>query len=304
MGTIANPFYSRLTQNDSSLGQAPHAGESKYAKLPRVPVNSSPVPRLTSLYHHDDAGTYGSRAYPGNCGGKLIRNLLLYFKPSLVCDSMSGSGTGRDVCAELHIRCLTWDIHQGQDACEPNGFASEESFDFIWAHPPYWRQNLYATDERDLSRAPTLQRFLFGYGRFIRMPQTHSNREDILQYWWATTLTAKRGLSRSPTTPNDLHLQPAWSRPAPTLSASVTGPVPAGRFTGPHSSPACMTPAWCSASFDDLILGKGRPEQHCKDGMLVHTGPPVPIHSVLFREQLLENLLGQVRRHLIWVPVQ
>jgi tRNA1(Val) A37 N6-methylase TrmN6 len=68
----------------------------------------------------------------------------------------------------MGIPCIAFDIHQGFDACNPNEFASEGSFDFIWAHPPYWRQKLYAYDPRDLSRAPTLEDFLRRYGQFIR----------------------------------------------------------------------------------------------------------------------------------------
>mgnify|MGYP000261143610 CR=1 FL=1 len=83
-------------------------------------------------------------------------------------DPMAGSGTCRDVCNELGIACLSWDIHDGFDACDPTAFSAEETFDFIWAHPAYWRQKLYADDPRDLSRAPTLVDFLRRYGQFIR----------------------------------------------------------------------------------------------------------------------------------------
>ena len=38
---------------------------------------------------------------------------------------------------------------------------------FLLAHPPYWRQKLYANDPRDLSRTPTLEHFLDRYGQFI-----------------------------------------------------------------------------------------------------------------------------------------
>ena len=104
------------------------------------------MPHLTSLYHFNRAGEYGDRSYPGNCGGNLIKDLLLYFKPGLVLDPMSGSGTCPDVCQELGIPCMAWDIHRGIDACDPQGFSDAEAFDFIWAHPPYWRQKLYADD--------------------------------------------------------------------------------------------------------------------------------------------------------------
>jgi hypothetical protein len=140
-----------------------------YARLPRAPKNASPVPHLTSLYHFSQAGEYGDRSYPGNCGGNLIKDLLLYFRPEgLVLDPMAGSGTCSDVSRELGLPCLSWDIHQGIDACDPAGFGPEASFAFIWCHPAYWRQKLYADDPRDLSRAPTLEHFLRRYGQFLR----------------------------------------------------------------------------------------------------------------------------------------
>ena len=126
------------------------------------------MPHLTSLYHFDRAGEYGDRKWPGNCGGNLIKDLLTFFKPGLVFDPMSGSGTAEDVCRELGIPCMTGDIHQGFDACDPAHFPSSQAFDFIWAHPPYWRMKLYADDSRDLSRSPTLEDFLRRYGQFIR----------------------------------------------------------------------------------------------------------------------------------------
>ena len=43
---------------------------------------ASPVPHLTSLYHFHRAGEYGDRKWPGNCGGNLIKDLLIYFKPT------------------------------------------------------------------------------------------------------------------------------------------------------------------------------------------------------------------------------
>ncbi|HEY4364925.1 MAG TPA: hypothetical protein VGN17_28430 [Bryobacteraceae bacterium] len=157
-----NPFYAPHSTRPT------HTIPARYAKLPDAPLNASPVPHLTSLYHFARAGEYGSRKYPGNCGGNLIKDLLLYFKPGLVFDPMTGSGTCRDVCQELDIPCISWDIHQGQDACDAGDFPPAETFDFIWAHPPYWRQKLYADDPRDLSRTPTLEEFNRRYGRFIR----------------------------------------------------------------------------------------------------------------------------------------
>jgi len=164
--TTINPFYAARLKRESS--PAPAKPTVVYAKLPLAPINASPVPHLTSLYHNLRAGEYGDRSYPGNCGGNLIKDLLTYFRPGLVFDPMAGSGTCRDVCEELGIPCLSWDIHDGFDACDPAAFSATETFDFIWAHPAYWRQKLYADDPRDLSRAPTLSDFLRRYGQFIR----------------------------------------------------------------------------------------------------------------------------------------
>jgi hypothetical protein len=136
--------------------------------LPRAPVTASPVPWLTSLYHKTARGPYGNPGYPGNCGGELIKDLLRYFQPNLVFDPMTGSGTCKDVCTELNIACCSDDIRQGFDACDPATFPDAVQFDFIWAHPPYWRQKRYTNDPRDLSNAPTLEAFLDRYGNFIR----------------------------------------------------------------------------------------------------------------------------------------
>jgi hypothetical protein len=162
-----NPFYAaRTTQAVSTHSHEP--AKLVYARLPIAPRNASPVPHLTSLYHFHRAGEYGNRKWPGNCGGNLIKDLLTYFKPELCCDPMAGSGTCQDVCDEIGLPCMSWDIHQGHDACDPQGFGATETFDFIWAHPPYYRQKLYADDPRDLSRSPTLDDFLRRYRQFIR----------------------------------------------------------------------------------------------------------------------------------------
>tara|TARA_R110002072_G_scaffold303121_1_gene494589 strand:+ start:122338 stop:123126 length:789 start_codon:yes stop_codon:yes gene_type:complete len=164
-----NPFYAARRNRPAVTQNPPHTvAPLRYARLPLAPRTASPVPHLTSLYHFHRAGDYGDRSYPGNCGGNLIRDLLLYFRPGLVYDPMSGSGTCADVCREMQIPCLSFDIHQGFDACDPQGFGTDEVFDFIWAHPAYWRQKLYANDPRDLSRSPTLDHFLRRYAQFIR----------------------------------------------------------------------------------------------------------------------------------------
>src|SRR5271168_4264763 len=103
-----NPFYAARIFRASPT--APESSQTVYAKLPQAPRTASPVPHLTSLYHNAEAGPYGDRGYPGNCGGNLIKDLLLYFQPENVADPMAGSGTCGDVCKELDIPCTSFDI--------------------------------------------------------------------------------------------------------------------------------------------------------------------------------------------------
>lgn len=146
-----------------------YRGPPQWAKLPEAPINASPVPHLTSLYHNDDPGPFGDRKYPGNCGGGLIKDLMTFFSPKLVLDPMSGSGTCQQVCAQLRIPCIVRDMNDGFDATDPAHFQElHATFDFIWVHPPYWRQKLYTNDSRDLSRCESLDAFLARYEQFIR----------------------------------------------------------------------------------------------------------------------------------------
>jgi hypothetical protein len=160
-----NPFYSARNRRPSfeSVPSAP-----VYAKLPRAPINASPVPRLTSLYHNDEAGSYGDRRYPGNCSGELIKDLLLYFRPEKVLDPMTGGGTCRDVCDELGIPCDSTDLHEGHDAGSAVSYPTMADYPFIWIHPPYGRQKICTNDPRDLSQAKTLDEFLERYARVTR----------------------------------------------------------------------------------------------------------------------------------------
>lgn len=129
MTTIAiNPFYmARRAPVLRSPAATPSARTSRWARLPRAPINASPVPHLTSLYHFAEPGPYGDRAYPGNCGGHLIRDLLRYFRPSRVLDPMQGSGTCADVCRELAIPCRSLDLRTGFDASDPEQVARSTS---------------------------------------------------------------------------------------------------------------------------------------------------------------------------------
>jgi hypothetical protein len=164
-----NPFYAarRAESNGATFLRRFNPERHVYARLPRAPKNASPVPELTSLYHKTRTGNYGDRRYPGNCSGNLIKDLLRYFGPRNVFDPMTGSGTCRDVCRELRIPHFSADLKEGFDACDLASYP-DGMFDFVWLHPPYWRQKVYSSDPRDLSATPTLAAFLERYQLLIR----------------------------------------------------------------------------------------------------------------------------------------
>jgi len=164
MQSVINPFFAARTRR---VTPSPACTTTPlYARLPQAALNASPVPHLTSLYHFHRAGEYGDRSYPGNCGGNLIKDLVSYFKPASIMDPMSGSGTCRDVCRELGVYCYSSDLRQRVDACDTSQFP-RGCFEFVWIHPPYWRQKLYSDSPLDLSRAPTLDAFLDRYRLLI-----------------------------------------------------------------------------------------------------------------------------------------
>jgi hypothetical protein len=58
-----NPFYLHSQKRVANPKEA--RDRHVYARLPRAPINASPVPHLTSLYHFHRAGEYGNRKWPG-----------------------------------------------------------------------------------------------------------------------------------------------------------------------------------------------------------------------------------------------
>lgn len=131
----------------------------KQISHPETPVNTSPTPWLTSLHATRTRGPYGNAAYRGNCSGYLIKDLIRYFGAKRVLDPMTGSGTCNDVCSELGIDCVSFDLRQGEDACSASNYKGLGEFDFVWLHPPYWQQIKYNDDPRCLSNAPSLEAF-------------------------------------------------------------------------------------------------------------------------------------------------
>ena len=164
-----NPFYAaRQQQAARSPGATagPAATAGRYAKLPQAPINGSPVPHLTSLYHFSRAGSTATGAIPATAAATSSKTCCCISSPP-ACSTRSTAPAPHRRLPRAGIPCTHLDIRFGQDACSPSSYPQTGKYDFVWSHPPYWRQKIYTNDPRDLSQQPTLAAFLERYRRFI-----------------------------------------------------------------------------------------------------------------------------------------
>lgn len=123
---------------------------------------------LTSVISYPDRGPWGDNRYPGNCSGYLLIDLCATYRPTTVLDPMEGSGTSREVCADMNIAYAGFDLRNGTDSLHDE---IGHGYDLIFWHPPYHDMKVYSDDMRDLSRAGSVAMFLAmlraGYSRFF-----------------------------------------------------------------------------------------------------------------------------------------
>lgn len=153
------------------------------------------APKLKRLQEIEEQGiyigsvwSYGARAnyagdpnFHGNSPTQIVENsILLYTKEGdVVLDPMAGSGTTIDVCKKLSRQCIATDIKCVREdiiECDArhlkNGAfeVGDESVDFIFLHPPYWKLVTYTKrgeEDGDLSRLG-YQPFLDAMGGVFR----------------------------------------------------------------------------------------------------------------------------------------
>jgi predicted DNA-binding protein (UPF0251 family) len=106
---------------------------------------------VTSLLRYPDRGPWGKSSYFGNCTGYLPVDLIDYFKPDSVFDPMEGSGTTREVCADLKVDYEGRDLKTGFDLLSSP--LPDRKFDLVFWHPPYWPGFRYSDHPNDFSNS-------------------------------------------------------------------------------------------------------------------------------------------------------
>ena len=105
---------------------------------------------------------WGRSSYRGNCDGRLIRNLILRYRATNICDPMEGSGTSRDVVEGLNKYKKKNISYWGSDLRKDFDLTKQKlpgKFDFCWIHPPYWNIIRYSDNPNDLSNYDNYEQF-------------------------------------------------------------------------------------------------------------------------------------------------
>lgn len=145
------------TGQSSSFG----GGTRHESNEPKLYVENTAMTSLVS--YPVRCSLWGNPSYPGNCDGRLFKDLILRYGAKKVADPMMGSGTTQDVVNGLNRVCTAniqyWggDLHQGFNLLTDN---LPGEFDFIWLHPPYWNIVQYSCSTDDLSSCGSYPEFL------------------------------------------------------------------------------------------------------------------------------------------------
>jgi hypothetical protein len=118
---------------------------------------------MTSVVSYLNRGPFGNPKYPGNCSGRLVKNLILKYGVKRVADPKQGSGTSRDVVEGLNKYKKTGISYWGSDLREGFDLTRQDlpgKFDFVWIHPPYWNIIRYSENSsNDLSNCQSYEQF-------------------------------------------------------------------------------------------------------------------------------------------------
>lgn len=102
----------------------------------------------------DRCPLWGNAAFRGNCDGRLLKRLIIRYRPRSIADPMEGSGTSRDLVAWWNKGSQHQIAYWGGDLCKGFNLLQQDipgRHDLVWIHPPYWNIIHYGDHPDDLS---------------------------------------------------------------------------------------------------------------------------------------------------------
>ena len=102
----------------------------------------------------DRCPLWGDARYRGNCDGRLLKGLIIRYRPRSIADPMEGSGTSRDLVNWWNQRSGHQIDYWGGDIRSGFNLLNENipgQHDLVWIHPPYWNIIRYGNHPDDLS---------------------------------------------------------------------------------------------------------------------------------------------------------
>ncbi|MBA5868110.1 MAG: hypothetical protein GDA67_15565 [Nitrospira sp. CR1.3] len=105
----------------------------------------------------DRCPLWGDARYRGNCDGRLLKSLIIRYRPWSIADPMEGSGTSRDLVGWWNKGSKHQIAYWGGDLRNGFNLLQEDipgRHDLVWIHPPYWNIIRYGDHTDDLSNLP------------------------------------------------------------------------------------------------------------------------------------------------------
>jgi len=129
--------------------------EEKFKKLKKLEKQGLELSSVWMFGNREQG--YGSHIFHGNCIPQVVKQCVLRYskKNDVVLDSMSGSGTTKDVCKELKRKCLAYDLNPKRNDIKKADAANlpvkNKSISMIFLHLPYLDMVRYSNKKQDLS---------------------------------------------------------------------------------------------------------------------------------------------------------
>lgn len=122
---------------------------------------------FSTIVSYPDRGEFGNNKYRGNCSGKLIQDLLEFFRPTKFIEIFAGSGTGYEAARAMGITdSLHLDLRPEFGGWNALKDPIPCGADLIFSHPPYHDIVVYSGNmwgephPDDLSRCASWEEFI------------------------------------------------------------------------------------------------------------------------------------------------